>query len=570
MAAQGTVLSDLIAAGDPALTLIGGPSGPRVFTGAADADVFAGTRPGRILVTLNMAQPRPAKPPLVLRFLPSLTDFAFLCPLGILFFLSDGAHGILADGDTGWHLRTGEWILRNRRIPFQDIFSYTKAGQPWFAWEWLWDVLFGWIHLRWSLAGIVLVNAVVLCFVSAVLFRLVRSRCDNDLVAFGVTSLAMAVSAVHWLARPLLLSLFFLLLSYFILERAAEGRMRGLFLLPPLTAIWANVHGGFAALFPLIGAYAAGELLKSLGGKTFRAALAAARPYLFTFAGCLLASLLNPYGYQLHLHIFRYLTDPFYAQYISEFGAIGFRDIGSILFEGMFLAGAVAAFRSARAGRVTDLLLFAGWCHLALRSARYIPIFAVIAAPMVAASVCDLLRSLKKLPVHRLIQRSVTALEAGSASFSETDRVERFHIVSVLAILVTAAVLGAPQPPPKWRAEFDPHSFPTRAIDVVRGPESTRSVFAPDLWGGYLIYRLFPATRTFIDGRSDFYGPVFVKRYVDVLNVKDGWEEHLSQFDVDTILIQAESPLAGALKQSARWRQVYGDGVALVFRKAVL
>ncbi len=54
-----------------------------------------------------------------------------------------------------------------------------------------------------------------------------------------------------------------------------------------------------------------------------------------------------------------------------------------------------------------------------------------------------------------------------------------------------------------------------------------------------------------------------------MLNLKDGWEEHLSQFHVDTILIQAESPLAGALKQSARWRQVYGDGAALVFKKTV-
>ncbi|HSW49778.1 MAG TPA: hypothetical protein VLH09_06355 [Bryobacteraceae bacterium] len=514
-----------------------------------------------------MAQP---KPPLVLRFLPSLTDFAFLSPLAILFFLTNGAHGLLADGDTGWHLRTGEWILRNHRIPAQDLYSYTMPGQPWFAWEWLWDVLFGWIHQNWGLAGVVLANAVVLCFISALLFRLVRRRCDNDFVAFAVTFLAMAVSAVHWLARPHLLSLLFLLISFCILERAAEGKTRALLWLPPLTAVWANVHGGFAGLFLLIGAYAAGELLKSLGARTFPASLRAARPYLFAFAGCLLASLLNPYGYQLHVHIFRYLSDPFYSQYVSEFGSIEFRDVGSLLFEAMIVGGAVAAFRSAAAGRVTDMLLFVGWLHMGLRSGRYIPLFAVIASPMIAAAVADLLKRLKDLPVRGWIRRRAAALEAGTASFAETDRVERFHVVSALAILVTAAVLNAPQPPPKWRPEFNPDVFPTRAVDAVRGPENARSIFAPDLWGGYLIYRLTPATQVFIDGRSDFYGPAFSKAYMNVLEVKDGWEEHLSRYHVDTILIQAEAPLAGALKQSARWRQVYGDKVALVFKKAVL
>lgn len=516
-----------------------------------------------------MTQIKPEKPPLALRFLPSLTDFAFLFPMGILFFLSKGAHGMLADGDTGWHLRTGEWILQNHRIPARDIFSYTKPGEPWFAWEWLWDVVFAWIHQHWGMPGVVLVNVVVLCLISAVLYRLVRSRSDNDFVAFAITFLAMAVSAVHWLARPHLLSLLFFLLSYCILERAAAGRTGVLWLLLPLTALWVNFHGGFAAMFLMVGAYAAGEVLKSLSQKTFKAALGAARPYIFAFGGCLLASLLNPYGYQLHLHIFDYLTDPFYTQYIGEFRSIEFRDFGALLLEGMIMAGAVAAFRSLQAGRVVDILLYAGWCHLALRSGRHITIFAMVTAPILAAGVCDLLKSLRELPVRRFFKRTAMAFHAGAASFAETDRVERFHVFSAVAIAIAAMVLGAPQPPPKWRAEYDPRSFPTKAVEVIRGPEYARSVFAPDLWGGYLVYRLYPAIRVYIDGRSDYYGPAFVEDYLDILNVKDGWEEHLARFHVDTILIQAESALAGALKQSTRWRQVYGDKTAIVFTKTV-
>jgi hypothetical protein len=339
--------------------------------------------------------------------------------------------------------------------------------------------------------------------------------------------------------------------------------------LPPLVAVWANLHGGFAAGILLIGAYAGGELMRWLAGTPGRVALAAARPYLVTCAACLVASLLNPYGYQLHRHIIGYLTDPFYAQYISEFGSINFRDPGSFLLEGMMLFGFVAVFRSLQKREFVFPLLFLGWCHLALNSARYIPIFAVIATPAIAETIWDLLRRVAQIYSRNWIGRSLLALETSAADFAQTDRVARLHIFSILAILATAALLHSPQAPPKFRVEFDPRSFPAKAIQVVRGPEYSRSIFAPDLWGGYLIYRLFPATKTFIDGRSDFYGPQFVKDYVDVLNVGNGWERRLERFGVNTILIPAESSLAGALKLSPRWRVVHDDGVAIVFRKVV-
>ena len=71
-----------------------------------------------------------------------------------------------------------------------------------------------------------------------------------------------------------------------------------------------------------------------------------------------------------------------------------------------------------------------------------------------------------------------------------------------------------------------------------------------------------------MDGRSDFYGDDFEEKCADVLNVKYDWEKTLNGFGVDTILLPPSAPLAGALKESSRWRVVYDDGVALVFRPA--
>src|SRR5689334_4825911 len=157
------------------------------------------------------------------RFLPSLTDLAFLLPYFLVFGMLSGCSLLLSDGDTGWHIRTGDWILQHRAVPKVDLFSFTKTGQPWFAWEWGWDVLFSVIHRVSGLAGVVFGNMLLLGVVSVLLFRLVRRCCDNDLVAFAFTLIAMCGSTLHWLARPHLVSWVFALVFAHVIVSAEQG-----------------------------------------------------------------------------------------------------------------------------------------------------------------------------------------------------------------------------------------------------------------------------------------------------------------------------------------------------------
>ena len=48
---------------------------------------------------------------------------------------------IYMDGDTGWHLGAGQWIIANGVVPTTDPFSHTMPGKPWTAHEWLAEVL---------------------------------------------------------------------------------------------------------------------------------------------------------------------------------------------------------------------------------------------------------------------------------------------------------------------------------------------------------------------------------------------------------------------------------------------
>src|SRR5579862_7188823 len=101
--------------------------------------------------------------------LPSLPDFLFLALL-LWLFAAGGANGLLADGDTGWHIRTGDYILAHHAVPHKDIFSFTRPDAPWYAWEWLSDVIFSALHQAWGVKGIAFLAGVLVCGTAAVLF----------------------------------------------------------------------------------------------------------------------------------------------------------------------------------------------------------------------------------------------------------------------------------------------------------------------------------------------------------------------------------------------------------------
>ncbi len=507
------------------------------------------------------------------KFLPSLADFAFLMPIAFLFGRMDGVKTLLSDCDTGWHIRTGEWILAHGWVPARDIFSFSKPNDPWYAWEWLSDILFAGLNALGGLQTVVLFTILLLSLTFSALFFLVRRKA-NPLVAICVTMLAAAASSIHWLARPHLFTLLFLILFYAALEQVREGRshFRGvpiLAALPVITVLWTNLHGGFFVGTLMVFAYAGGELLRllfsPLNGQR-EAVQLQARNYFLSGLACLAASLVNPYTYHLHVHMAQYLRDPWNSQHIMEFLSPNFHHPTAIFFEAMLVMAVVTAAVNLRQGRYTEMLLIVVWAHGGLLAARNIPIFMIAAAPPVGAAIQQWLNNLPRRHVAQWLRAAAVRFNRVAAETAETDALPRLHLVSMLGVLLVAAVIYAPHPPKKFRAEFDPNTYPAAALATLRSDPGAH-VFTHDEWGDYLIYRLYPVGgKVFVDGRSDFYGDDFEDKYVDVLNVRYGWEKTLARFGVDTILMPPSSPLTGALKESSRWRVVYDDGIALVFR----
>jgi hypothetical protein len=506
------------------------------------------------------------------KFLPSLTDFAFLIPMAFLFGRMDGVKTLLSDCDTGWHIRTGQWILANRQVPLRDIFSFSKAGEPWFAWEWLSDVVFAQLYAFGGLKAVVLFAILMLSATFTGLYFLVRRK-SNPAVAILVTMIASAAASIHWLARPHLFTLLFLVLFYAALERVKSGRRRFagipiLAALPIISILWTNLHGGFFVGALMVGAYGLGELLRMAFSADIESRPAMrrdARAFLLTAAACFAVSVINPYTYHLHSHLLQYLRDPWNSEHIMEFFSPSFHHPTAIFFEAMLILGTVAVVHHLRHGRFTEPILMLVWAHGGLLATRNIPIFMIVSAPAVGATIQHWLLALPQMNVAGWLRNAAERFNRVARETAETDAMPRFHLISVLVSALVVAIILAPHPPRKFRAEFDPKSYPAAALATVRQDANAR-IFTNDEWGDYLIYSLYPHHKVFVDGRSDFYGDEFENKYIGVLNAKYGWEKTLGRFGVDTILLPLDTPLTGALKESSKWRVVYDDGHALVFR----
>src|SRR5262245_43432940 len=197
---------------------------------------------------------------LVSAVLPGFCTVVFAVALLNVLFFSQGAQGLFRDSDTGWHILNGETILTTGTLPRVDNFSYTRGGQPWFAWEWMSDVLLGAAHRIAGLSGVALLAGFAIALTAWGAARLSLSLGGNLFVTAAAMVVLLQTTSIHWLARPHVFSWLFAL----VFVACAEHR-RFLYGLPVLACLWANMHGSFLLgpailLFYSVGAVGADTL----------------------------------------------------------------------------------------------------------------------------------------------------------------------------------------------------------------------------------------------------------------------------------------------------------------------
>ena len=164
--------------------------------------------------------------------------------IGVYVLLVSNSGMLLNDSDTYWQTAVGQWIIDQQALPRVDIYSFTKAGEPWMSSSWLAQVLYAASYNLAGWAGPVVVAATCIAAAFALLTHILGRRIPAA-YAVVVTMAALALSMGHFLARPHVLVLPIMLAWANGLMSASErGQAPSPWLLP-LIALWANLHGGF-------------------------------------------------------------------------------------------------------------------------------------------------------------------------------------------------------------------------------------------------------------------------------------------------------------------------------------
>ena len=477
-------------------------------------------------------------------------------------FLAGGYQSFFHDSDAGWHIRTGELILQTHSLPRTDPFSFTQTGQPWFAWEWLADAAVAAIHSAAGLSGVALFYAAALAAGVWIWVRFNWTAGGNFLLTALFASPMLSTTDMHWLARPHLLSWIFLLLTvrFAIRPRFTPAALTTI---AGLSCLWANLHASFLMAPAILLLYAAGAALPSL---LFSGDPAESRShmrgFLFAAAAALGGTLLNPYGIALHRHVILYLTDGALLDRVGEFQSFNFHLAGSgqiLLALGLAAVGGVLSLARKELG---SFLLICFLFACALRSARGLPLLALLALPLANGAITQSLRSANGL------RTSFRSFLESSLRYSDGLRAidRRSNGFVWVPLLLLIAAFGLRQPAVAANTGFPPAEFPVAAASAIAKLPTEARLLASDKFGGYLIYRFAGSRKVFFDGRSDLYGAQFLKDYANLTQLRPGWRITLDRYRFTHALLPTDAPLIEAL-ESLGWTPLHHDAVATLLAR---
>ena len=446
------------------------------------------------------------------------------------------------DWDFWWHLKAGQYIIESRGIPHLDPFSFTRAGAEWIAHEWLSEVTMysvyhagGWTGL-FLLFGTTITAALGICY----------SRCEGKpFIAALAVFLAAAASASLFGFRPQMFTLLFASLFITFLDRYTyHDQRRVIWLLPPMMILWVNLHAGFALGPALIMLFLVMAFLDRERSKI--------GPLLLVFSICVAVIPVNPNGFRMFSYPFETLSAPSMQNFIQEWFSPDFHQLRFLPLAALILATFSAMALSPTRPRPGELFGLAALTLAALRSGRHIPIFAIFAAPLFAKYFAQWISAQTNSPI------TIRTAQATGPT-----------IILTLAILFMPAFLIVKRIAHfnSNVATYEAQKFPVAAVDFIEKTGNAGPIFNDYNWGGYLIWKLYPGRKVFIDGRADVYGDDFIFRYVRTYEGERGWRDELDRFGIQTVLIQPGSALTTLLREDPGWHTIYEDHEAVVFAR---
>lgn len=488
--------------------------------------------------------------------IPSIGQFIFIA----IFLVLSAYQGdkLLGDGDTGYHIRLGEYILDNLTIPKLDLYRFFLPPSPQVPHAWLSEVLMAIAYRLAGLTGVVFFYAILLALVHYAFFKSIGGISQNITLQLFFTVIVLISTRVHWLARPHVFTLLFFVYFCFMLSSMQNGARLPMYALPLAMIFWVNLHGGYVVGFIILGLYILGNAWISVSSKSSDSIHAVSRTKYFAriFILCLIGALINPAGHKILFIPFNLLADSYMTDVIAEYMSPNFHEFVPFKY---LLLGVILIFGfSEKKPTKVDILIVLFFANMALNSIRHIPLFAIVTAPIMMQHTETLLQNAPS--------RIRTYLATRTKNIAEINALSKGFIWPLLIVILVTYLISSQYV--VW--SFDQDKKPIAAIEFLKHEQIYGNMFNNDEYGDFVIYFAHNNYKVFYDGRLDMDGPKRLKEYAKVANIESGWEDIINKYSISWIFFDTNSVLTRTLIKDNSWKLIYSDKVASIFVKDIL
>jgi len=462
------------------------------------------------------------------------------------------------DTDSWWHLRSGAWMLENGELLRTDPFSLTRQGQTWEYPGWIAQIILYFLFNQFSFAGLNIFTAIMVFIAFAFLWAALEGP---GLLKASVILLAAAASGLYWSARPQIITFTLTGISIYLLEAARKGNLKRIWWMPILMAFWANIHGGFAVGFLLIGLYFVSDiadmlLAKLVSSQPLAETWQSRKRYLSTLGtvglGSLITSMINPLGPKILYYPFKTLSIGTLREYIAEWQPPNFQSTEVQPFILLLFLTLFAMAISGRKREVRDFLIVGLFGYMSLLAVRNVSLFALTAAPI-------------------LSRHLVTGLQPIFERFRSREELPKRlanWINLILAVLISFAALLqiSLQLPDQENIDHVGDLIPLDAFEYIHENKPPGPIFNSYNWGAYILWDLYPEYLSFVDGRTDLFKDEILDEYIRTWLAEPEWEEFLDQWEIQLALLETKAPLVNVMIHEG-WVVEFQDEQAVILRR---
>ena len=433
----------------------------------------------------------------------------------------------LVPNDYWWHYKAGEYIVQNKTIPFIDVFSWygIENNLYWSSHEWLSEVVYYLVGRFTGNFGVIAFVTLCLMALFFILYKGNKKEYEKNLAFTLIWSIVGFTSFIYLISpRPHMISfIFFALTVYLLYEYRNNENSKKIWLLPLISLLWVNFHGGSSNLpYILTIIFIITGLFEfKFSNITFdKISKKQIKTYFIVGALSFLVLVLNPHGLSMISYPYVNMNDTVMLNLIGEWRSPDIKNFTDIVFILPIVIAVLVFFKSKKEILFIDLVLIGAFSYLSLKSIRFVAFMYIVSSFI-------LFRYLDEEKLINFKFKNVIDLNKYSFYILKRLYLILIGIISVFLILII--------PTNPIGDRFNSDIIDKEIIETIK-KENPQKLFSHYNYGGYLIYN---DIKPLIDGRADMYSGTLLNDYANFTKKLD--DKLLEKYDFDYYLIPKDT-----------------------------